>query len=260
MTTTMKPPDFNKFSEEDTAKMEEITGVPAKAMMVQAGLLPTPPENALVLDNACGGGLVASILFNSIGKTDGARVVCADIASEMVQTATQRIKTNGWNAEATVADAQALPFPDNHFTHNMVNFAIQGMDAVLAAQESFRVLKPGGKLGMTTWVAPGWLPSFQAVIPGFRLPPMFTGGPMSTKEGITDVLTTAGFTNVDVRSLVFDSTDDITRFLRYMREVVFRTVLVGEVGEKYERYMRERYGDGDFSLTWEAVVITAEKP
>jgi hypothetical protein len=44
-----------------------------------------------------------------------------------------------------------------------------------------------------------------------------------------------------------------------MREVL-KAVLVGEVAEKYDAYMRKRYGDGDFTLSWEAFVITAEKP
>src|ERR1700761_8989095 len=52
----------------DITKMEEITGVPARAMLVQAGLLPAPPAGALVLDNACGGGVVAAQLFGAIGR------------------------------------------------------------------------------------------------------------------------------------------------------------------------------------------------
>ncbi|KAJ6535126.1 S-adenosyl-L-methionine-dependent methyltransferase [Mycena capillaripes] len=252
-------PDYSKFSPEDTAKMEEITGVPAKAMLVQCGLLPTPPKNAMVLDNACGGGVVTSLLFNTIGKTSDVHVVCGDLENYMVESAAERIKQNGWDAEAVVADAQALPFPDNHFTHNLMNFGIQVIpDGNLVAKESFRVLKSGGKLGMTSWIAPGWLESFKIAIEGFALPPIFTSGPFSSKESITAVLTAAGFTDVDVRTLKFEHTDDMTHYLTYMRQVV-KTVLVGEVAEKYDAYMRERYGNGDFTLTWEAFVVTAEK-
>ncbi|KAJ6537642.1 S-adenosyl-L-methionine-dependent methyltransferase [Mycena capillaripes] len=251
-------PAFSKFSPENIAKMEEITGVPAKAMLVQSGLLPTPPKNAVVLDNGCGAGVVASLLFNAIGKTSDVHVVCADLESYMVQSAAERIKTNGWDAEATVADAQALPFPDNHFTHNLINIAIQIIDADLATKESFRVLKSGGKLGMTAWTAPGWLESFKIGVQGYSPPPSFTNGPVSSKESITALLTGVGFTSVDVQALKFEHTDNMSRYLRDLRQV-FSTVLAGEVGEKYDRYMRERYGDGDFTLTWEAFVITAEK-
>ncbi|KAJ7116856.1 S-adenosyl-L-methionine-dependent methyltransferase [Mycena epipterygia] len=240
-------PDYSKFSQADTAKMEEITGVPAKAMLVQSGMLPTPPKNALVLENACGGGVVTSILFDAIGKTNDVRVVCGDLESYMVKSAAERIKVNGWNAEAVVVDAQAIPFPDDHFTHNLMNFGIQLIpDTSLVVQESFRVLQSGGKLGITSWTAPGWLESFKVAVPGFVEPPMFTNGPMASKESIIAILTAAGFTNVDVQPIKFEHTDSISRYLK--------------TAEKYEVYMREKHGDGDFNLIWQAFVITAEKP
>jgi len=259
-TPAMKP-DYSKFSAEDTAKMEEITGVPAKAMLIQSGLLPTPPDGALVLDNACGGGVVTSLLFDAIkGQTNDVRVVCGDLEDYMVKSAAERIKTNEWNAEATVADAQALPFPENHFSHTLMNFGIQVIpDAALAMKESFRVLKSGGKLGMTSWISPGWVESFQAAIPEFSMPPMFTDGPVSTKESIATLLTTAGFAHIDVQTIKFEHTDDMSRYLKYMKEVA-KAVLVGDIGGKYDAYMRQRYGNGDFTLTWEAFVITADKP
>ncbi|KAF8146335.1 hypothetical protein K438DRAFT_1781110 [Mycena galopus ATCC 62051] len=102
---SMKP-NYSKFSPADTAKMEEITGVVAKAMLEQSGLLPTPPKNAQVLDNACGGGVVTSILFNVIGKNSDVHIVCGDLEEYVVNSTAEHIKANGWNAEATVADAQ----------------------------------------------------------------------------------------------------------------------------------------------------------
>ncbi|KAF8146053.1 hypothetical protein K438DRAFT_1781409 [Mycena galopus ATCC 62051] len=116
--------------------------------------------------------------------------MCGDLEEYMVNSTAEHIKTNGWNAEATVADAQALPFPENHFSHNLMNFGI-------------RVI-PDQPLAMKGWV----------------------------------------------------HTDYLVR--RYMWEV-FKMVLMGEVGEKYDAYMREKYGEGDFTLTWEVFVITAEK-
>jgi hypothetical protein len=112
---------------------------------------------------------------------------------------------------------------------------------------------------MTTWISPGWVESVKIAVEGFTLPPLFTNGPVATKESIIGLLTEAGFTSVDVQPLKFEHTDDISRFLKYMREVL-KAVLVGEVAEKYDAYMRKRYGDGDFTLSWEAFVITAEKP
>ncbi|KAJ7665060.1 S-adenosyl-L-methionine-dependent methyltransferase [Mycena polygramma] len=249
---------YDQVSEEHMSKMEEITGIPAKAMLVQSGLLPTPPAGALVLDNACGGGLLASLIFNTIEKPQATdmRVVCGDVEEAMVQKAKARIEGNGWNGEARVADAQALPFPDDHFTHNLMNFGIQLIpDATLVAKESFRVLKPGGKLGLTAWTAPGWLESFKLGVPGFVPPSIFT-----TDQGhaLSALLAAAGFTHIEVQPVKFEHRDDMGRYLEYMRGP-FTDVLKGEKGDGYDKYMRQRFGEGEFVLTWEAVVVTAEK-
>ncbi|KAJ6489676.1 S-adenosyl-L-methionine-dependent methyltransferase [Mycena vitilis] len=252
---------YDQVSKEHMSKMEEITGIPAKAMLVQSGLLPTPPAGALVLDNACGGGLLASLIFNTMDnpKATDVRVVCGDVEEAMVQKAKARIEENGWNAEARVADAQALPFPNDHFTHNLMNFGIQLIpDAALVAKESFRVLKHGGKLGLTAWTAPGWLESFKLGVPGFVPPPMFATSPEAQNETLSALLAAAGFTHIEVQPVKFEHRDDLGRYLEYMRGP-FKDVLKGEKGDGYDRYMRERFGEGEFVLTWEAVVVTAEK-
>ena len=91
--------------------MEEVTSVPAKAMLVQSGLLPNPPSNAVVFDNACGTGIVTSALFNAVGNDSGVKIVCGDLEKGMVETASKRIEANNWNAEAKVADARVLTSP-----------------------------------------------------------------------------------------------------------------------------------------------------
>ncbi|KAJ6496328.1 S-adenosyl-L-methionine-dependent methyltransferase [Mycena sanguinolenta] len=255
---SIKPSD-SKFSAADIAKMEELTGIPAKAMLVQSGLLPTPPLNAKVLDNACGGGVLTSILFNAVGKSTDVAVTCGDVKEYMVRSAAERIKANGWNAEATEADAQALPFPENHFSHVLMNFGMQLIpDPALAAKESFRVLKAGGALGMTYWVVPGWLESFKIAVKGFTMPPMFLNGPEAMKESITSLVSAVGFTAVNIQPCKLEHTNDMSHYLKYMKDIF--PVLAGEAGVEYDAYMKGRYGDGDFTLTWEAFVVTAEKP
>ncbi|KAJ7079386.1 S-adenosyl-L-methionine-dependent methyltransferase [Mycena belliarum] len=253
--------DYSKSSSEDNARMEEFTSPPARAMLVQAGLIPSAPEGALVLDNACGTAIVASLLFEALGKTSDVRAVCGDLEEVMVKLAAERIAHNGWNAEARVADAQALPFPDNHFTHNMMNFGIQLMpDNPLVLKESFRVLKSGGKVGMTTWITPGWLPSMQAAIPSWTPPPLFTSGPMASTEAITGLLRAAGFVGIEVKPISFEHSESVARYFKHMKPLLEKLLGGEKPSETYEAYMRERHGDGDLTLTWEAFVITAEKP
>ncbi|KAJ7138094.1 S-adenosyl-L-methionine-dependent methyltransferase [Mycena epipterygia] len=235
--------DYSVFTEQDcTATMEEITGVPAQSMLLQAGLLPTPPTDAVILDNACGGGVVTALLFGTIGKT----MMCASSG------ATWRVI---W-----YMDAQAIPFPDNHFTRNLRNFGVQVIpDTTLVVKESFCVLQPGGKLGITIWTSPGWLKSFITVVPGLVVPPVFVNGPMASKESITSLLSATGFTHIDVQLIKFEHTDSMSRYLRNMK-IISPKILAGEAAEKYEAYMVERYGEGEFKLTWQAFVITADKP
>jgi hypothetical protein len=90
---------------------------------------------------------------------------------------------------------------------------------------------------MTIWTSPGWLDSFKIAIKGFTMPPVFTG-PFSTKESIAGLITAAGFTDVDVQPIKFEHSDDMGRYLKYMGEIA-KATLQGEVGKKYEAYMRK---------------------
>ncbi|KAJ7138112.1 hypothetical protein C8R44DRAFT_868446 [Mycena epipterygia] len=141
------------------------------------------------------------------------RVVCGDLESHMVRSAAGRIKANGWNAEAVTVDAQVCyPIPGQSFHAQLDELRRQVIpDTTLVVRESFRVLQPGGKLGITTWTSPGWLESFTTAVPGFVVPPVFVNGPMASKESIISLLSAAGFTHVDVQHIKFEHTDSMSR-------------------------------------------------
>lgn len=121
---------------------ETATAVPARAMLRQCGLLPSPPAGAVILDNACGAGVVTACLFeHSTSDRNPLTVVCGDLDQTMVDFARQRIETKGWNAQAERVDAQALVYEDCHFTHVLMNFGPQLMsDPMLALKGSSLVL------------------------------------------------------------------------------------------------------------------------
>ncbi|KAJ7733932.1 S-adenosyl-L-methionine-dependent methyltransferase [Mycena metata] len=302
--------DYSGFSEKDIAGMEEVTRPAAKALLLHIGLLPVPPSNAVVLDNASGRGVVASVLFNDAArflptrpperpppprpvptadrpaptptpggsksprqahrrrssaalKTSDLRVVCADREESMVRSAREIISSQGWNAEAVLADAQALPFPDNHFTHTLMNFAMQLIDdPALAAKESLRVLRRGGQAGFTSWFRPGWLEALKIAVPEFSLSlPPGTVVTMSTPDSAARVLADAGFTDIKVEPFKFQVEHDVHYSLSHWKQFFGATALSGDAGEKYDAYMKERSGDvGNFFLTWECLLVTGRKP
>jgi hypothetical protein len=90
-------------------------------------------------------------------------------------------------------------------------------------------------------------------------PPIFSKSPWASKDSVVSLLTPVGFTNIDVQPLVFEHRESISTFIRFM-SILLPAVLVGATAEKYDTYMRKKYGDGEFSTTWSAVVITADKP
>lgn len=104
-----------------------------------------------VLDNAAGDGN-----FAIISAEEGASVVAADIAVGMVARGRERAEAEGVEIEWVEADAEDLPFEDARF--DCVGSVFGAMIAPrprVAAEEMFRVVKPGGTVGMTAWMASG---------------------------------------------------------------------------------------------------------
>ena len=81
----------------------------------------------------------------------GGSVVGIDIAEEMVALATRLHPT----LDFRIANAEALPFPNDSFDAVVGNFAMLHLPRPeLAAAEFFRVLVPGGRLALTVWDTP----------------------------------------------------------------------------------------------------------
>jgi SAM-dependent methyltransferase len=99
-----------------------------------------------VLDVASGPGYVAAACV-----VRGADVVGVDVAAEMVALA-RRIRPE---IEFRQADAERLPFADGSFDAVVGNFLILhvGRPEQIAA-ELARVLRPGGRLALSTWDLP----------------------------------------------------------------------------------------------------------
>ncbi|THH12457.1 hypothetical protein EW146_g7680 [Bondarzewia mesenterica] len=262
---------------------EHMTSPPAFAMLQQSGIFSTSPDSPLViLDNACGTGIVTCILHECKElQSRQFNVICGDTSPNMVEAAGKRIAEHKWKgAKAEIINAQDTKLPDNHFTHVFTNFGIMLMSEPQAAlRESFRILKPAGSLGFTGWKHIGWLaPVREALerIPGS--PPFPDIYAMLRRTGSWDEpsfsrqqLVNLGCENVKVELLDFEAAVDSPKIFALSFKAIlgqFTQAWSQEDKKKYEpllvqkleEVLTEKHGDKPFGLRMGAVVATGVKP
>lgn len=100
-----------------------------------------------VLDLAGGTGDLSAAMAARVGAAG--QVVCSDINASMLGVGRQRLTDRGvvGNIDYVQANAEALPFTDNHFDCVTIGFGLRNVTDKLAALASMhRVLRPGGRL------------------------------------------------------------------------------------------------------------------
>src|SRR4029453_18506598 len=88
---------------------------------------------------------------------EGASVVASDLSPGMVERGRARSEREGYDIEWVEADVEALPFDDGRF--DCVGSVFGAMIAPrprVVAEELFRVVRPGGTVGMTAWTKEGF--------------------------------------------------------------------------------------------------------
>src|SRR4051794_28201965 len=100
-----------------------------------------------VLDVAAGNGNLTAL-----AGEEGASVVASDFAPAQVELGRARTAAEGLDVEWVVADAEELPFEDARFDCAASVFgAMFAPRPERVASELFRVVKPGGTVGMANW-------------------------------------------------------------------------------------------------------------
>ena len=104
-----------------------------------------------VLDVAAGNGnatLAAARRF--------ARVTSTDYVPTLLERGKERAAAERLDVAFEVADAEALPYPDESFDVALSTFGVMfAPEHARAASELARVVRPGGRIGMANWTSEG---------------------------------------------------------------------------------------------------------
>lgn len=98
-----------------------------------------------LIDVACGPGTLIGLL------PAGVEAVGVDFSPAMIA----RLSALHPHVSALVVDGQALPLPDASFSHAVSMFGVIFFpDRAAGLAELYRVLRPGGRVALTSWPAP----------------------------------------------------------------------------------------------------------
>ena len=133
--------DWSRVAERFHQEFSRLTGRMIDALLDAAGV----GANSVVLDVGCGPGEAAAWAAQR-----GARVTGIDVAEGMVRLAARLHP----GIPFVLAAVEKLPFEDGIFDAAIGNFVVLHFARPeQAAAELARVLKPGGRLALTTWDA-----------------------------------------------------------------------------------------------------------
>jgi SAM-dependent methyltransferase len=173
-----------------------------------------------VLDVCCGPGILAA---GALAR--GAEVIGLDFASEAVALARRTVPFGRFQQ----GNAQALPFTDARFDAVVCGYGLMHLpDPAIALREMLRVLRPGGRVGVSVWDAGGvgFSLVYEAVrakgepnVPLPHGPDFFQFGTVAKMEA---TLIEAGFTDVCAES--FDQSWQVRDANGYVAAILGGTV------------------------------------
>jgi SAM-dependent methyltransferase len=163
----------------DYSRIAELI-LPVSRALVDACAISAGQE---VLDVAAGNGNLTVV-----AGEEGASVVASDFSAAQVDLGRARTEAEGLDVEWVVADAEDLPFEDDRFDCAASVFgAMFAPRPDLVARELFRVVKPGGTVGMANWGPYGSQGEFFALQNKFA-PPMPEGVPWPRDWGEEEIV------------------------------------------------------------------------
>ena len=148
-----------------------------------------------MLDLGCGAGLDVLLSARRVGPSGKAYGL--DMTGEMLDLARAHAEQAGaGNAEFLFGQIEAIPLPDGSVDVIISNCVINlSADRIAVFAESFRVLRPGGRLGVTDILAEDQLTAAQRIERGAQVG-CVAGTPSFTEY--RDGLATAGFAAITI--------------------------------------------------------------
>jgi demethylmenaquinone methyltransferase/2-methoxy-6-polyprenyl-1,4-benzoquinol methylase len=128
-----------------------------------------PPAEGPILDLCTGTGDLALAYYRASGGR--ARIVGADFCHPMLMLGDEKRRHANCNGQLTFveADAQQLPFPDEHFSIVCMAFGLRNVtDTERGLHEMTRVCRSGGKVAVLEFSLPTWRPWRAAYLMYFR--------------------------------------------------------------------------------------------
>lgn len=211
-----------------------------------------------VLDCGCGPGTITCDIAREIAP---GRATGVDASASQVELAMDRAKSQAVdNAAFRRADVYALPFADGEFDAVFCNALLEHLaEPQRAVDQFFRVLKPGGVLGVSTPDWSGFLvapptPEIQAAFDAYKQLQAKNGGDPCVGRRLGDFLEASGFEGIDQRA----------RYENYAPLTVitdFLALNLEEAGDPRHAQIWRTYGQrsrGMFAQAW--VSCTGRKP
>ncbi|CAG9997118.1 unnamed protein product [Clonostachys byssicola] len=266
------------------ASYEASTGGATRMVAVHLVSLVTPSlgdSSAVILDNACGSGVVADEILKKYPATT---IHAVDAAPSMVGIAKQNLKDKATvtPVEFGVMPGEKLEFPDAKFSHSFTNMGIMFFtNPAQGAAEIYRTLRPGGTAVVTSWSKLGHLdlvfrPAHVSIRPDdepvrFPLPEVW-----HDPEHVRKVLSEAGFKDdaIEVTTLpVQYGAKKKEMLLEYMMDMAGKMLTADwpeadkdafrkAVAEKLDQEAKEYTmlsGELGFGLPMEAIVAVCRK-
>ena len=224
-----------------------------------------------ILEIACGTGRVTNHLVRSV-KYD--TLTATDLNPDMITIAKDIVRDD--TIKWMPADAMELPFSDDSFDLVIIQFGVMFFpDREKGIRETWRVLKPGGKLIFTTW---NRVETNEAIHEGRQIiesyfgddPPIFYNVPFSmyNEKGLIALASEAGFRNVQTTLVkkegISPSASDLAKGMVEGNPVYLAILerdpsLINVIKEHIRKVVAEKFGDNPLKSPLEAWVVEGIK-